>query len=212
MTDGLAILAFTAVSVGFFHTLFGPDHYVPFVVLAKTGRWSVMKISWITVLCGLGHILSSVGIGLAGVVLGIPIAKIESLQSHRGDIAAWALIAFGLVYLVWGIRKVIKVKVSDMPVGSEKMTPWILFLIFIFGPCELLIPLVMYPAAKSSVVGVALVAGVFGLATILTMLTIVLLLYFGINLLPLEKLDRYSTALAGAAISLCGILIHFFGL
>ena len=37
----------------------------------------------------------------------------------------------------------------------------ILFTIFVFGPCEPLIPILMYPAAKSSVAGMLLVAGVF---------------------------------------------------
>ena len=47
--------------------------------------------------------------------------------------------------------------------AAGNMTPWVLFTIFVFGPCEPLIPLVMYPAAKGDSAGVALVAGAFGL-------------------------------------------------
>ena len=36
------------------------------------------------------------------------------------------------------------------------MTPWVLFTIFLFGPCEPLIPLLMYPAAKGNMWGVGL--------------------------------------------------------
>ncbi|GAI12193.1 unnamed protein product, partial [marine sediment metagenome] len=43
-------------------------------------------------------------------------------------------------------------KVEHSHVHDEKkgtsLTPWILFIIFVFGPCEPLIPLVMYPAKK----------------------------------------------------------------
>ncbi|GAX61011.1 ABC-type transport system protein permease component [Candidatus Scalindua japonica] len=95
---------------------------------------------------------------------------------------------------------------------AKNLTPWILFTIFVFGPCEPLIPLLIYPAAKSSTIGMVLVTGVFGVVTIATMLSIVILLSLGANLLPLGRLERYTHALAGATICLCGITIRFLGL
>ena len=35
-TQTTILLLLSALSVGFIHTLFGPDHYVPFIVLAKS--------------------------------------------------------------------------------------------------------------------------------------------------------------------------------
>jgi len=84
--------------------------------------------------------------------------------------------------------------------------------VFVFGPCEPLIPLLMYPAAKHSAGGMLLVAGVFGAATIGTMLAIVGVTTLGINKLPLGRLERFSHALAGAAILMCGLAIQFLGL
>lgn len=84
-----------------------------------------------------------------------------------------------------------------------------LFTIFVFGPCEPLIPILMYPAAAQSTLGVVLVASVFGVVTIATMVTVVLLLSFGLESLPTRRLERYSHALAGFAILLCGVAIHF---
>jgi sulfite exporter TauE/SafE len=92
------------------------------------------------------------------------------------------------------------------------MTPWILFTIFVFGPCEPLIPLVMYPAAQHSTIGVILVTAVFGIITIGTMLTIVMVSLWGINLLPIGKLERFTHALAGATICISGLAIVFLGL
>ena len=92
--------------------------------------------------------------------------------------------------------------------GKKKVTPWVLFIIFVFGPCEPLIPILMYPAAAQSLGGVLLVATVFGAVTIGTMMTVVLVSTFLIDLLPSAKLKRYSHALAGAAIFGCGIAIH----
>ena len=95
---------------------------------------------------------------------------------------------------------------------AKNLTPWILSTIFVFGPCEPLIPLLIYPAAKSSIFGLVLVTGVFGVVTIVTMLSIVILLSLGANLLPMGRLERYTHALAGATICLCGIAIRFLGL
>jgi sulfite exporter TauE/SafE len=231
------LLAATAASLGFIHTITGPDHYLPFIVMAKARNWSMAKTAWITFLCGLGHIGSSVILGLIGVALGIAVSSLEGLESFRGNIAGWALIAFGLVYLVWGIRRAIKnqrhTHIHFHKDGSKhthdhnhdtehvhihekeqkaNLTPWILFTIFVFGPCEPLIPIVMYPAAQHSTIGLVIVTALFGGITILTMLGIVLVSSFGINLLPMGKLERYSHALAGGSIFLCGLAIQFLGL
>ena len=70
----------------------------------------------------------------------------------------------------------------------------------------------MYPAAKSSVFGVIMVTATFGIITILTMLTVVLLASLGFQSLPLGRMERYSHALAGAMICLSGMAIQFLGL
>jgi sulfite exporter TauE/SafE len=217
MSQELTILIITAASIGFFHTLLGPDHYIPFIVMSKAKKWSLRKTTLITGLCGLGHILGSIALGIIGIALGIGITRIEGFESSRGEIAAWLLIAFGLVYFVWGLRRAIKnrphkhkhihidgtvhehvhthVK-EHAHVHKEKkkiMTPWVLFIIFVLGPCEPLIPLLMYPAAQSSAIGVITVAAVFGLVTIFTMLSIVLISYHGISFfLPSVVLPSFS--------------------
>lgn len=236
MKNELAILMITAASIGFLHTLFGPDHYVPFVVMAKARKWSLVKTGWITLLCGLGHIFSSVLIGLAGIALGITVSKLNVIESFRGGLAAWMLLAFGLVYFIWGIHRAFKNRPhTHWHTHSEKaehlhthkhdndhlhihnedgknITPWILFTIFLFGPCEPLIPLLMYPAAKSSYWGLLLVTGIFGSVTIITMLSIVIISSWGINFLPIRRLERFTHALAGGAVLLCGMAIIFLGL
>jgi len=237
VSQELTILTVTAASIGFFHTLFGPDHYLPFIVIAKARKWSLIKTTFITTLCGIGHIGSSVLLGIVGIALGIAVTKLEALESFRGNLAAWGLIAFGLMYFAWGLRRALRNRPHKHPhfhqdgdnhvhehihteehvhvhssEGAINITPWILFTIFVFGPCEPLIPILMYPAAKSSLSGLILVTSVFGGVTIMTMLGIVLISSLGINILPMERLERYNHALAGATIFLCGIAIQFLGL
>ncbi|MFC1498504.1 hypothetical protein ACFLS1_08565 [Verrucomicrobiota bacterium] len=238
MNSGIAILAITAASIGFFHTIFGPDHYLPFVVMSRANKWSMSKTAVITFLCGLGHVLSSVIIGLTGIAFGIGVMKLEALEGFRGNIAAWLLIGFGFAYFAWGLHRAIRKKPhihahihADQPrhahahshshedqhahVHTDKkktMTPWILFTIFVFGPCEPLIPILMYPAAKSSITGMLFVTVTFGFVTILTMFTIVMLSVWGFNFAKFGKMERYTHALAGATICLSGLAIQFLGL
>ena len=237
MSNELLILIIAAASIGFFHTLLGPDHYLPFIVMSRSRNWSLRKTSLVTVICGIGHVLSSVLLGIIGIALGIAVSKLEAIESFRGSIAAWVLIAFGLVYFIWGMRRALRSKPHEhlhkhedgfshmhthnhtevhMHVhrkkGTRNITPWVLFTIFVFGPCEPLIPLLMYPAAKNSLLGVVLVTGLFSATTILTMLGIVLISTFGFNLIPMNRLERYTHAIAGATICLCGVSIQFLGL
>ena len=233
----MIVLTVTAASIGFFHTLFGPDHYVPFIVMAKSRRWSVPKTGLITLLCGIGHVGSSVVLGLLGVALGIAVGKLEVFESVRGEWAAWALIAFGLVYFVYGVRQAVRNRphthrhahADGVPHEHEHVhqeahahvhdeallarpVPWALFVIFVLGPCEPLIPLLLYPAAQQSAAGMVLVATVFSVVTVATMLGIVFLGVFGLSFVPMRRVARFSHAAAGLAILMCGCAIQFLGL
>jgi len=237
MSSELVILTVTALSIGFFHTLFGPDHYVPFIVMSRARNWPAGKTAWITFLCGLGHVGSSVILGLAGIALGVAVSRLQFIESVRGNLAAWFLIAFGLVYMIWGLRKAYRNKPhshvhfhrdgtshthehththSHLHIHTEEetlnLTPWILFTVFVFGPCEPLIPILMYPAAYRSAGSLLWIVLVFGSVTILTMLTLVLLLRYSIQRVPMKQMERFTHALAGAAIFLCGIAMQFLGL
>lgn len=237
MSHEITALAITAASLGFLHTLLGPDHYLPFIAMARARGWSTLRTTCITVLCGIGHVGSSILLGLIGVGLGVAVSRLSTLESVRGSLAAWALMAFGLVYFVWGIRRAARNRPhahwhdhgdgtqhvhlhahaeahahAHEDQGQMSLTPWILFTIFVFGPCEPLIPLIMYPAARHSVWGMGIVAVVFSVTTLLTMVGIVAVLTLGINLVPARRLERYHHALAGATLLLCGVAMEFVGL
>jgi sulfite exporter TauE/SafE len=237
ISNEIWILAGTALALGFFHTLIGPDHYLPFIAMAKARQWPLRKTLSIAFFSGLGHVLSSVLLGFIGLALGLAVNRLEATESWRGNAAAWLFIGFGFAYLIWGLHRAVKNKShhhahahADGAVhdhlhqhesehvhvhqrqAKANITPWILFTIFVFGPCEPLIPLIMYPAAKHSLAGVVLVAGVFAVATIATMLTIITLSTWGLSFVRLGRLERYAHAMAGGAIFLSGLAVQFLGL
>jgi len=234
--EATSILIFSAFAVGLVHTLLGPDHYVPFIALARARQWSLTKASVITALCGIGHILSAVIIGFGGVFIGLTATKLNFIETYRGEIAAWFLIIFGLVYLIRSARSTCRNrKHTHLHVHKDgeihrhlhdhhsehahihvkknkELTPWILFIIFIFGPCEPLIPLIMYPAIKGSMINVLFIILLFGVATLLTMLSVVVASIYGTKLLRFAFLEKHGNAIAGGVICCSGLAIKFLGL
>ena len=229
------ILIFTALSIGFIHTLIGPDHYIPFIMLGKARSWSLSKTSWITVLCGIGHVLGSVLLGLLGVAFGFALNMVEGIESVRGQVASWLLIGFGVAYGAWGLRLGLRAsehihahdhdsgghhqhrhhhlgKHAHLHGDGKSYTPWVLFVIFVLGPCEPLIPMLMYPAAQGNWMDVVLVSVAFGVSTILTMLGVVVGTSLGIMNLKLDFMEKYIHALAGLIIAISGLSIKIFGL
>ena len=102
MASDLTLLLGTAATVAFVHTVLGPDHYVPFVAMASSGRWSITKTTVITILCGIGHILGSVVLAGIGVAIGLAVGRLKVIDSVRGEITAWLLMGFGFTVLRLG--------------------------------------------------------------------------------------------------------------
>ncbi|HEX3724787.1 MAG TPA: hypothetical protein VHV08_01030, partial [Pirellulales bacterium] len=98
-------LALTAAFVGFFHTLTGPDHFLPFIAMSRSGAWSWTRTALVTTACGIGHVLSSVVLGFAGLAVGSAAGKLVHIEEWRGNIAGWLLLGFGLAYMIWGLRQ-----------------------------------------------------------------------------------------------------------
>jgi len=230
--NDIQVLMFTALSLGFIHTLLGPDHYLPFIAISKARQWSTRKTMWVTFFSGIGHVGSSVLIGAVGIALGASLSKLNGIEAFRGELVAWLLFAFGVGYTIYGIYKYISSshhahlptflmpkKVREhhhLPVTEEEaekvnITPWIIFLIFVFGPCEVLIPLLMVPAYTHSVAGMASVALIFSIGTIITMMTVVYLGHRGVSLINFRHQERYVHLLAGVVILISGAGMVFLG-
>ena len=229
------ILILTAASIAFPHAVLGPDHYLVFTAMGKARNWSLWRTLRVTLACGLGHVLSSVLIGLVGLFLGAQLTSLVFIEGVRGNLAAWALLAFGLVYFAWGLKQAGRShqhahvhRHGDIVHSHEHdhrsdhahvhdahrpgITPWVLFIVFVLGPCEALIPLLMYPAAQHDTGLVLTVALVFGTVTLLTMMLAVTVTMLGLDRLRIPGLRRYAHAIAGASIVICGGAIGILGL
>jgi len=232
MQAELEILILTAITIACLHTLTGPDHYVPFIALSKTRGWSFRKTLLWTIACGCGHVWSSVLLALGGAAIGWSLSKISWLENIRGGIAGWVLLLFGIIYGTWGLIRAWQNKphkhfdtVEDgeiyvyehrhgqavQPKERYKVTPWVMFIIFLLGPCEPMIPLLYFPAAQNSLYGMLVLIAVYTFFTLLTMSVMVILGYYGVSIIKTEKLERYMHALGGLTIFICGAGMLFMG-
>ncbi|MCC7382875.1 MAG: hypothetical protein IT384_13645 [Deltaproteobacteria bacterium] len=210
---GIDVILWTAATLAFVHTAIGVDHVVPFVALGRAQRWSLGRTLAITALCGIGHVGSSVILGFLGIGLGLAIEEIGALQAARGALAVWFMIGFGLAYAAWGVVRLARERTHGHPHHhASALTGWTLFILFVFGPCEALIPLMMAPAVGRDWLALAAVVGIFGSITVATMLVLVGLGHLGMQWARLARLERYVHVAAGLLIALSGAAVSVFGI
>ncbi|MEE2636081.1 MAG: sulfite exporter TauE/SafE family protein [Acidobacteriota bacterium] len=228
-----SLLLGTAGVLATFHTLIGVDHSLPFIALGRARGWNLRRTLVITGACGFAHVASSVLIGLVGVGLGVALDQLSWLESARGEVAASLMIGFGLAYAAWavwrGMRGQRHTHVHAHPDGTvhihhqrhgehrhphriDAVTPWALFLILAFGPCEALIPLMLVPALDQSWWQLSAVIVVFGVFTVGTMLVTVTLGYLGLSQIRFAGIERRLDELAGLTVAASGVAVLWFGL
>jgi nickel/cobalt transporter (NicO) family protein len=235
MTLALALVA-AAVSIGSVHTL-APDHWMPFGALARSERWSAKRTAAITALCGLGHVTGSVVLGLLSVYFGLEV--LERFGRHIESVSGLLLIGFGVAYAVWGLHGAVSghthihshghgnshdcsrqlwpfdrrhqaIGHSHQPLPISHVTPWSLFLLFSADPCVAVIPLIFAAAPLGWPTLVAVIVA-YEIATIGTMVLLVLPARAAASAVRGTFVDRYGDALAGGVVATVGIAVLMFG-
>ncbi len=226
MNATLAIVA-AAVSVGSLHTL-APDHWVPFAALARAQRWSRRRTAAITALCGIGHVSASVALGLLAVVFGLEL--LQAFGHRLESLSGLLLIGFGVAYGGWGLHRTITTRTHEhahehghghrhlLPHGHaarddahRPLTAWTLFLLFSADPCVAVIPL-LFAAAPLGWTSTAAVVAAYEMATIGTMVLLVIPTREAAGRLAGAWADRWGDALAGGVVATVGVAVMIAGI
>lgn len=221
---GLTVaLVAAAATVGSVHTL-APDHWMPFAALARAEGWSARRTAAITAACGLGHVTVSAGLGLASLFLGLEL--LQAFGRRLESAAGLVLIAFGVAYAAWGLHRAVRARWHDHGHGhphchgglrhphahapGATLTPWLLFLLFCADPCVAVMPL-MFAAAPLGWTAVAAVVASYEVATIATMVVLVVPARIAATAIRGARIDRYGDAVAGGVIAAVGIVVVSLG-
>jgi len=208
------VLALAAVTLGSLHTL-APDHWVPFAALARAQGWSRGRTARITALCGFGHVSVSAILGVLALLFGLEMLR--AVGQRMEAVAGLLLIGFGLVYAIYGLRRAAGTRVHghhhahyDHVHEPHRMTPWALFLLFSADPCVAVIP-ILFAAAPLGVARTAVVVGAYELATIGTMVALVVPAAAAATRVTGHWVEHYGDAAAGAIIVSVGVLVAAMG-
>jgi nickel/cobalt transporter (NicO) family protein len=213
-------LVFAAISIGSIHTL-APDHWVPFAALARAQRWSAWRTALITTACGLGHVTGSVALGLLSVFLGVELLQHfgQRLESASGLL----LIGFGVAYAVWGLRRSARAHRHahghhhghshhhGLGHSPSSLSPWALFLVFSADPCVAVIPLIFAAAPLGWPTTLSVIVA-YEVATIGTMVALVLPTRAAATVAHSAWVDRHGDAVAGAVVALVGMAVLGLGI
>ena len=165
-------------------------------------------------LCGFGHVTTSVLFGLVALLLGL-----ELVQTFGRRLESWGgllLVGFGLVYGLWGLRRAAGGRLHGhvhrhYDHVHDAATPWTLFLLACADPCVAVMPMIV-AAAPLGAGAVAGVAVIYEVATIATMTGLVLLSWRGAMRFRAGWVDRYGDAAAGGLIAVLGVFLIVVGL
>ena len=233
--NATSVLLGTTATVAVAHALLGIDHSLPFIVLGRSRRWSLRRTIAVTMVCGIGHVASSVAIGGLGAAAGATLDSLVWVESARGEVAATLLIGFGLAYAAWAVWHLLRGRAHSHPHAhidgtvhdhvhahhgehlhphgaGTSLTPWALFIIFLLGPCEPLIPLMVVPAMSGAWSVLAAVVVIFGILTVVTMSITVAVGYRVFATVPRPGLTRAADLVAGLVVAASGGAVLFLGL
>lgn len=194
--------------IAFSHTIIGVDHYLPFIFLSKANNWSFSKTILLTLFCGLIHIISALGISYCAKYMYLPFLS----TSFRSSIVGWLFISFGLIYLLISIKKSLKDKYKIEYLINKKTIYTMLFTVFLVGPCEPLIPIVLLPSLQGNTNLIIISVLTFSITTIFTMILSVAISLQGINMVFKAIPVRLMNIIAGLILIFCGSGILFLEL
>jgi nickel/cobalt transporter (NicO) family protein len=223
MTAALALIA-AAIGIGSIHTL-APDHWMPFAALARAERWSARRAAAVTAGCGLGHVTTSVALGLLAVGFGREVFEVFGRRLE--SVAGLLLVGFGVAYGIWGLHRRMSERAHahahahgyhhahTHSHGQDEVhrpvTAWSLFLVFSADPCVAVIPLTFAASPFGWTTTLAVVAA-YELATIVTMVALVLPARAAIRTVRAGWADEWGDALAGAVVAGAGIVVMGLGI
>ena len=186
-----------------------PTHWLPFVLVGRAQRWSLMRVMTVAVTAGLAHIASTALVGSLIVAAGLALnAWIGGLLPH---LSAALLFIFGAFYLARAsLLKPITATGPEAevpePAVSDRAAFWGLVLMMAVTPGEVLLPIYL-SSATEGVMALALLTLSFAAGTVLGMTLLAALASAGYSILRLERWARYEGAILGVALILIGFLV-----
>ncbi|MEE9292352.1 MAG: hypothetical protein V3U83_05430 [Acidobacteriota bacterium] len=208
-----------------------PDHWLPFVLMARSQNWSNRRTLLLVSLAGFLHVLVSIAVAAIGIGVGAGSARFlaENFGRSLEFLTGVLLVVFGLGYGILAHRREARAHAPDAAPGGDvekggrpphahghllerwfhrALTGGALVAIIGISPCALLVPILLAASAQGTVPLVAAGIG-FALCTIGTMVLVTFFASRGMSRLQLPFFTRYGDLISGLMIAIAGIAVIF---
>lgn len=180
-----------------------PNHWAPVLAVARAERWPLRRAVGVTLVAGLAHVLSTVLLGLGLGLLGW---RLSAQFSHLAHGAAPALLVLiGVLYALSGPGHA---HPDPAPTRSRGRVVLGLAATMFLAPC-LEIQTFFLAAGTHGPAALALLMGVYLLASVSAMCALVALAHRGLGRLNLDGLAHHERRLTGAVLVLVGLAGFF---
>lgn len=186
-----------------------PTHWLPFVLVGRAQRWSLVRVLGAVAAAGLAHIFTTAVVGGLIVIAGLALDQwVGGLLPH---LSAALLFLFGAFYLARASLKRPQLAGGpqiDMPepAVSHAAAFWGLVAMMAVSPGEVLLPVYLSQATEGPLVLAALTVA-FAIGTVAGMAVFTLLARAGYSVLRMERWARYEGAILGLALIAIGLLV-----
>ncbi len=208
-----------------------PDHWLPFVLMARSQSWSSRRTLLLVSLAGFLHVLVSIAVAAIGISVGGGSARYlaENFGRSLEFFAGILLVVFGLGYGILAHRREARAHPRDSGSGDDvgkgggplhahghllqhwfhrALTGGALVVIIGISPCALLVPILLAASAQGTVALIAAGVG-FALCTIGTMVLVTFFASRSMSRLQLPFFTRYGDLISGLMIAIVGIVVIF---
>lgn len=182
-----------------------PSHWLPFIAISKTERWSLSRTLTVTALAGLAHTLSTTLLGMIVGLAGYEIS--ESYHELAETVIPAVLLMLGIYYLMQHIRHAhahTHVEARDLAGRSYGALLLSLCLAMFLSPC-IEINAFFLSAGAMGWQALTLVAVIYNVVTLLGMLCMVTLGVFGLQKVNAHWFEHHEHLITG--LTLIGLAV-----
>lgn len=226
MTSTALVLFLSSCATAIIHALI-PDHWLPFVLLARSQSWSQRRLIGLVALAGFLHAGVTGAVALLAIAVGTVPAR--GLMASTGRplpfFSGAVLLIFGVAYGIYAHLREARAH-RPVPISRGSRSPdhvhahghllerWFrgalsggaLVAVVGISPCALLVPVLLAAAAEGPIAFAASGIG-FLVCTLLTMMGVATVAVHGMRRIDLPWFSRYGDLASGLLIAAIGLLV-----
>ena len=184
---------------------FIPTHWLPFSMVGRAQKWTIYQTLLVTAFGAVCHVLSTSLLGIAAITMANTIAGEGTVHS----LASLLLVVLGAIYIFLFFSGKGGHGHGGHNHSMEKMAVAGLILVPTLSPCATTLP-VFLAIGNASWGALALTIGVLLISTLVVMLTLVTLSYYGAAQLKFHWIERYDKVVVGVVLCAVGLLTYVF--